>query len=193
MSSAVDDSRIILRGPGATARGTGVETITRLPLRYARNDRERSPLTRARAVASLPAMNSQRADPFGSLQHRLHKFPLTSRYLIGVSGGRDSVALLHWLVETGYRDLIVCHLNHQLRGRSARADARFVENLARGITDSNSNLQKPMCALSPLEKTLDRNGRAPRALRFFRADGEAQAMLARFFSGITRTIWSRLF
>jgi tRNA(Ile)-lysidine synthase len=52
------------------------------------------------------------------------------RHLIGVSGGRDSVALLHWLVDLGYRNLIVCHLDHQLRGRSSRADARFVERLA---------------------------------------------------------------
>ncbi len=51
-------------------------------------------------------------------------------YLIGVSGGRDSVALLHWLINLGYRKLIVCHLNHQLRGRSSDADARFVKNLA---------------------------------------------------------------
>ena len=76
-------------------------------------------------------MTSRRADVFASLSRRLRKFPLTSRYLIGVSGGRDSVALLHRLVETGYRDLIVCHLNHQLRGRAASADARFVENLAK--------------------------------------------------------------
>ena len=53
-----------------------------------------------------------------------------ARYLIGVSGGRDSVALLHWLVECGYNKLIVCHLNHQLRGRSSRADAIFVQKLA---------------------------------------------------------------
>ncbi len=51
-------------------------------------------------------------------------------YLIGVSGGRDSVALLHWLIDLGYKKLIVCHLNHQLRGRSSDADARFVEKLA---------------------------------------------------------------
>ena len=57
----------------------------------------------------------------------LRKFPRRCRYLIGVSGGRDSVALLHWLVDLGYRRLIVCHLNHQLRGRSSRADFRFVE------------------------------------------------------------------
>src|SRR4030095_3748015 len=59
----------------------------------------------------------------------LRKFPRRRRYLIGVSGGRDSVALLHWLVDLGYRRLIVCHLNHQLRGRSAQADSRFVEEL----------------------------------------------------------------
>ena len=60
----------------------------------------------------------------------LRGFPPDGRYLIGVSGGRDSVALLHWLKERGYKKLIVCHLNHQLRGRSSDADARFVEKLA---------------------------------------------------------------
>src|SRR5437660_10052711 len=57
-------------------------------------------------------------------------FPPEARYLIGVSGGRDSVALLYWLVNLGYKKLIVCHLNHRLRGRSSDADARFVQKLA---------------------------------------------------------------
>jgi tRNA(Ile)-lysidine synthase len=57
-------------------------------------------------------------------------FPLNGRYLIGVSGGRDSIALLHSLGEIGFKNLVVCHLNHQLRGRSSNADARFVEKLA---------------------------------------------------------------
>ena len=60
----------------------------------------------------------------------LRKFPPHCRYLIAVSGGRDSVSLLHWLVDCGYRKLIVCHLNHQLRRRCSQADARFVEKLA---------------------------------------------------------------
>jgi tRNA(Ile)-lysidine synthase len=47
-----------------------------------------------------------------------------------VSGGRDSVALLHSLISLGYKKLIVCHLNHQLRGRASDADACFVEKLA---------------------------------------------------------------
>src|SRR5438874_3473788 len=57
-------------------------------------------------------------------------FPPDARYLIGVSGGRDSVALLHWLTDLGYKKLIVCHLNHRLRGRSSDADARFVQKFA---------------------------------------------------------------
>jgi tRNA(Ile)-lysidine synthase len=59
----------------------------------------------------------------------LRRFPPDARYLIGVSGGRDSVALLHWLVSLGYKRVIVCHLNHHLRGRSSDADARFVKTL----------------------------------------------------------------
>jgi tRNA(Ile)-lysidine synthase len=54
-------------------------------------------------------------------------------YLVGVSGGRDSVALLHGLVELGYRRLIVAHLDHGLRGRAARDDARFVERLGKEL------------------------------------------------------------
>jgi tRNA(Ile)-lysidine synthase len=57
-------------------------------------------------------------------------FPPDSRYLVGVSGGRDSIALLDWLIHADYRRLIVCHLNHQLRGRYSRADAHFVQKLA---------------------------------------------------------------
>ena len=61
----------------------------------------------------------------------LRRFSPSARYLIGVSGGCDSVALLHWLTNLDYKKLIVCHLNHQLRGRSSDADARFVEKLAK--------------------------------------------------------------
>jgi tRNA(Ile)-lysidine synthase len=59
----------------------------------------------------------------------LRRFVPEGSYLIGVSGGRDSVALLHWLIDLGYKKLIVCHLNHQLRGQSSDADARFVQKL----------------------------------------------------------------
>lgn len=56
-----------------------------------------------------------------------------ARWLVGVSGGADSVALLHLLVEAGFRNLVVCHLDHRLRGRASTADARFVRSLAQKL------------------------------------------------------------
>ncbi|CAN5782027.1 hypothetical protein BH20VER1_BH20VER1_29440 [soil metagenome] len=64
------------------------------------------------------------------IEQVLHGFSSSGRYLVGVSAGRDSVALLHSLLARGYRRLIVCHFDHQLRGRSSAADARFVARLA---------------------------------------------------------------
>lgn len=52
------------------------------------------------------------------------------RYLVAVSGGADSVALLHLLVEAGFKNLVVCHLDHKLRGAKSSADARWVGKLA---------------------------------------------------------------
>jgi tRNA(Ile)-lysidine synthase len=60
----------------------------------------------------------------------LRRFPPGGRYLVGLSGGRDSVALLHLLLEGGYKKLIACHLNHQLRGSSSDADAKFAKRFA---------------------------------------------------------------
>jgi tRNA(Ile)-lysidine synthase len=53
-------------------------------------------------------------------------------WLIGVSGGRDSVALLHLLLDAGFKKLVVCHLDHALRAESAE-DARFVAALAKRL------------------------------------------------------------
>ena len=58
------------------------------------------------------------------------KAPKRRRYLAGVSGGADSVALLHLLHRHGFRDVVVCHLDHGLRGRASTGDARFVQKLA---------------------------------------------------------------
>lgn len=59
-------------------------------------------------------------------------FPPDARCLIGVSGGRDSVALLHLLLGAGFKKLVVCHLDHALRAESAE-DARFVTALAKRL------------------------------------------------------------
>ncbi len=75
-------------------------------------------------------MKLQRLGTLIQSEKLLHEFPPAQRYLIGVSGGRDSVVLLRWLRECGYRRLIVCHLEHGLRGAAGRADARFVAKMA---------------------------------------------------------------
>ena len=64
-------------------------------------------------------------------EHRL--FVPGERVIVGVSGGADSVALLHLLA--GLRDdlkieLVVAHLNHGLRGEEADKDAFFVQEFA---------------------------------------------------------------
>jgi tRNA(Ile)-lysidine synthase len=56
--------------------------------------------------------------------------PKTQKFLLAISGGRDSVALLHTLLEAGYHNLVLCHLNHQLRGDESDLDADFVKELA---------------------------------------------------------------
>jgi tRNA(Ile)-lysidine synthase len=53
-----------------------------------------------------------------------------TRYLVGVSGGRDSVVLLHALASLGFRNLVVCHLDHGLRGEESKRDRAFVKRLA---------------------------------------------------------------
>lgn len=62
-------------------------------------------------------------------------FPRDARMVVGVSGGTDSMALLHSLLalngEYGYQlDLHVAHLNHSLRPGDADDDAAFVEAAA---------------------------------------------------------------
>jgi len=75
-----------------------------------------------------------------SLEQRVLRFilkkgliPREQKLVVAVSGGADSVCLLHVLVglqkELGI-SLHVAHLDHRLRGEAARADARYVAGLA---------------------------------------------------------------
>jgi tRNA(Ile)-lysidine synthase len=56
--------------------------------------------------------------------------PVRQEKLVAVSGGRDSVVLLEALHAAGHRRLVVCHLDHRLRGRASTGDAAFVRRLA---------------------------------------------------------------
>jgi tRNA(Ile)-lysidine synthase len=63
-------------------------------------------------------------------------FPPGARVLVAVSGGPDSVAMLHVLHRLGPAwglHLGVAHFDHGLRGEASREDARFVADLARDL------------------------------------------------------------
>ncbi|MCB8928314.1 MAG: tRNA lysidine(34) synthetase TilS [Ardenticatenaceae bacterium] len=68
-----------------------------------------------------------------TVQQTVRPFPLTdssTKLLIGVSGGADSLALLHLLwQQLGAERLVAAHLNHKLR-TDAEADAVFVAETA---------------------------------------------------------------
>lgn len=69
-----------------------------------------------------------------------HPFPIDmlmpncpeGRLLVGLSGGADSVALLHLLLDEG-RDVAAVHVNHGLRGAESDGDEAFVRNLCAGL------------------------------------------------------------
>ncbi len=58
--------------------------------------------------------------------------PLSAPLLIAVSGGPDSVALVHILIEAGYK-VEIAHFDHQTRGEGSAEDAQFVEALAKRL------------------------------------------------------------
>lgn len=73
---------------------------------------------------------------FSNLARRENFFSTGERVLAAVSGGPDSVALLHLLVRLA-QDLDftvgVAHFDHGLRGRDSEADAAFVARLAQEL------------------------------------------------------------
>ena len=73
------------------------------------------------------------SDLLEQLSAALAAWPPRKKYLVAVSGGRDSMALLFGLHSLGYRKLVVCHLNHHLRGAAAKADSHLAGTAARKL------------------------------------------------------------
>jgi tRNA(Ile)-lysidine synthase len=64
------------------------------------------------------------------IRPKIANIPSPGSLLVAVSGGVDSCVLLHLLLASGRRDLVVCHLDHGWRGAASEADAGFVAALA---------------------------------------------------------------
>ena len=64
---------------------------------------------------------------------KYHLIPKQQQLLVAVSGGPDSVCLLHILAKLQTEldiELRIAHLDHQLRGAESAADAQYVADLA---------------------------------------------------------------
>ena len=63
---------------------------------------------------------------------QFHMFPQNAKIIVGLSGGADSVALLHVLCslkeEFGW-SMTAVHIHHGLRGKEADGDAAFAEKV----------------------------------------------------------------
>jgi tRNA(Ile)-lysidine synthase len=103
---------------------------------------------------------------------RYNMVPPESRVIVAVSGGADSVCLLHVLREMGIRVTGVAHFNHQLRGDASEEDERFVGGMAGAL---NLPFFRASADLREAGGNLEQAGRRAR-MKFFRAlirDGAA--------------------
>ncbi len=75
-------------------------------------------------------MNDRVSDMIRQTVIENEMFACGERIVVGVSGGADSMCLLHFLVsvkEEFHLEIIVAHINHNLRGEEAYRDQKVVE------------------------------------------------------------------
>lgn len=70
-------------------------------------------------------------NPISNISHLIH--PSISRILVTVSGGADSVALLHILAKDKSKEIFAVHCNFHLRDDESDRDQKFVENLCQTL------------------------------------------------------------
>jgi len=130
--------------------------------------------------------------------------PSGSSVLVAVSGGADSVALLHLLCRLAPREAIrlgVAHLDHGLR-RGSGADLRFVRRLARDLGLPVCSDRREVATLRRRDESLEESARRIRRaflLETARRDGfdriavghhlddQAETILMRFVRGAGAT------
>jgi tRNA(Ile)-lysidine synthase len=139
------------------------------------------------------------SDFLEQLSAALAAWPPRKKYLVAVSGGRDSMALLFGLHFLGYRKLVVCHLNHRLRGADARADSRLASTAATklhlrfelGEADVRQHAVKEKLSLETAARDLRyaffrscaRDHRCRRILLGHHADDQIETCLFNFLRG----------
>ena len=121
---------------------------------------------------------------------------LTRHRLIGVSGGRDSMVLLHALHRAGAR-LTICHVDHRLRGAASTGDARFVTRTAARLGIPSLSTRVDVARLAGEEKlSLEAAGRLARH-RFFtesaRATRTREVLMAHHADDQVETVLMHLF
>ncbi|PPE05880.1 tRNA(Ile)-lysidine synthase [Williamsoniiplasma lucivorax] len=60
----------------------------------------------------------------------MNNFDVNNEYLIGVSGGPDSMFLLSWLLKQKPKKIVVCHVNYNFR-KDSHLDQKIVEDFCR--------------------------------------------------------------
>jgi tRNA(Ile)-lysidine synthase len=89
-----------------------------------------------------------------NIQKGLRRIKPFKRVVVGCSGGADSVVLAHALKKLGY-EIVIAHLNHQLRGTESDADEKFVKDLAKNWGVSYATEKRPI----PKTDNLENNAR----------------------------------
>ena len=121
------------------------------------------------------------------------------RYLVGVSGGVDSMVLLTALKNLGYKHLVVCHFSHGLRPAEAEGEANLVAEAAMranfafehgaGDTGQYAHDEKKSIETAARELRLDffqtcaRTHRCRRIFLAHHADDQVETILNNLFRG----------
>ncbi len=124
---------------------------------------------------------------------RYRMLPDGARAIVAVSGGADSVALLHILREVGANVVGIAHFNHKLRAEESDEDERFVAALAskldipfyrrEGRSDHGNIEQTARRARRDFFLQLIRDGVGDRVALGHTLDDQAETVLFRILRG----------
>jgi tRNA(Ile)-lysidine synthase len=121
-------------------------------------------------MTKLP--NSKKSTPI-STKIDFSPFHQGQTIILAISGGADSVFLLHQLLNSPLElNIILAHLNHNLRGAESRADQKFVEQLA---NKHRLKLEISQAKLSGKKGNLEENSRLARYTFFQKIAKKHQA------------------